>query len=505
MSSELRLLPVGSGAAVVCGGAYLLLHALSIVALPHVAAQLSYFFMFTSAMLALIACVTWIVRGSPKMRLDGSLVASGLVLFGAGMLLDAWEEVIRHVAGTVALIPDLLYFVYGVPLLFAISSSTAEQRSRLFLWLYGLQAIVIAYLAYIVLFSGAPFTGERQAPISTGRLSEAFLVENIVLVIAATVRLFSCEDAEERRFFQILSGFLWVYLASTSAFNFKFGSAKTGSGLQDLLIDLPFLLLALWFAYAPRYAAGFGEEPGTKGPVALFIASASPIFFTFGMLALGSVVMQRHLVIGSAGVGIALACYGLQATLLQNRYIRSQQSLRDALERLQGLSMTDGLTGVANRRCFDLTLEREWSRSKRSGQPLSLLMIDLDFFKNLNDRYGHVYGDECLKTVAHTLRAALPRDADVLARYGGEEFSAILPDTDRKGAETVAGKMRAAVRRLAIQNQTSMGDVATISVGVSTFDASGNASSVDLIKGSDHALYRAKQDGRDRVEFYALA
>jgi len=190
---------------------------------------------------------------------------------------------------------------------------------------------------------------------------------------------------------------------------------------------------------------------------------------------------------------------------LQNRYIRTQHSLREALDRLQSLSMTDGLTGIANRRCFDQTLEREWSRAKRSNMPLSLLMIDLDFFKNLNDRYGHVYGDECLVTVARTLRAALPRDTDILARYGGEEFAAILPDTDRYGASTVAGKMRAAVRRLAIKNKTLMGDIVTVSIGVSTYESSTDGTHIDLIRGSDHALYRAKQDGRDRIQFFGEA
>jgi diguanylate cyclase (GGDEF)-like protein len=127
--------------------------------------------------------------------------------------------------------------------------------------------------------------------------------------------------------------------------------------------------------------------------------------------------------------------------LLQSRYVESQQSLRAALYRLERLSMTDSVTEIANRRAFDYTLDREWNRAQRSREPLSLLLIDLDFFKNLNDRYGHVSGDECLVRIAHTLRAALPREVDVLARYGGEEFAAILPGTDRAGAKTVARKM----------------------------------------------------------------
>jgi diguanylate cyclase (GGDEF)-like protein len=427
----------------------------------------------------------------------------GLSIWAGGVALDAWEDLVAHAAGNVTLLSDLLYFFYGVPILFVSSTSGADQRSRLFLWLYGLQAIVIAYLAYIVLFSGAPFTGEPSAPISATRLALAFLIENSFLALAATAQLVSCSGSEERRFYRTLVAFLWLYLVLSTAYNYLFPNVDLNiPGLNDCLIDLPFLAFALLLAASPRYA-GRSDELSNKSPVALFVASASPIFFTVGMLALGTVVMHRHFTIGATVIAFALACYGLQATVLQSRYIRSQEALRKALGRLENLSLTDALTGVANRRCFDQTLEREWNRAKRAGEQLSLLMIDLDYFKNLNDRYGHVYGDECLVTVARALSAALPREADTLARYGGEEFCAILPDTDRAGAQTVADKMRSAVRRLGIRNETAIGTTATISIGITTFEPAGDASCLDLVRGSDRALYRAKSDGRDRVEFFA--
>jgi diguanylate cyclase (GGDEF)-like protein len=484
--------------------AYLALHGIGVLAFPRSALMTTYIFMFVTNALAVVACWAWVSRASAPLRLPGSLVGLGLVLWAGGMFLDGYEDLVKHATSTGALPPDLLYFFYGVPVLFATSLSIAEQRSRLFLWLYGLQAAATAYLAYVALFNNMPFSGQAPSPISSDRLADAFLAENVVLAVAAAVRLFSCTTTDERRFYRIVALFLWVYLGCSTVYNYAVADASSAVPTAgDLLIDVPFLMLALLFMFTPcDRIATEPDEPARMGHVALFVASASPIFFTFGMLSLGTVVMQKHFAIGFIGVGIALGCYGLQATLLQNRYIRTQHSLREALDRLQGLSMTDGLTGVANRRCFDQTLEREWSRAKRSSRPLSLLMIDLDFFKNLNDRYGHVYGDECLVTVAHTLRAALPRDADILARYGGEEFAAILPDTDRYGASTVASKMRAAVRRLAIANKTLMSEIVTVSIGISTYESIGDATHIDLIRGSDQALYRAKQQGRDRVEFF---
>jgi diguanylate cyclase (GGDEF)-like protein len=490
--------------AIGCGAAFLALHALCVSVFRPAELAVSYVFMFLAPLLAAVACWNWVLRSSSRLRLCGAQIAIGLSLWSAGMVLDAWEDLIRHAPQNLTLIPDLFYFFYGVPILFAISASTAEQRSKLFLWLYGLQALAIVYLAYVLLFTGAPFTGEPSTPLSAEHLAQAFLVENIVLALAATVRLFSCSGSQERRLYEILAAFLWIYLGFSTIYNFWMQDGTVGiAGINDLLVDVPFLFLAWCLAYASIVADE--GEPVHKSHAALFIASASPFFFTLGLLALGTVVMQRHLLIGAGGIVLGLACYGFTTTLLQSRYVESQQSLRAALDRLERLSMTDSLTEIANRRAFDYTLDREWNRAQRSREPLSLLLIDLDFFKNLNDRYGHVSGDECLVRIAHTLRAALPREVDVLARYGGEEFAAILPGTDRAGAETVARKMLAAVRRLGIRNETIFGDVATISVGISTCDPAGKASCVDLIKGSDHALYRAKKDGRDRLEFSAPA
>lgn len=180
--------------------------------------------------------------------------------------------------------------------------------------------------------------------------------------------------------------------------------------------------------------------------------------------------------------------------------------LRDITDRKQlekkllQLSYQDGLTGVANRRHFNETLEKEWHRMKRDGKPLSLIMCDIDFFKNYNDTYGHQKGDESLKRVASRLKELLKRPGDMVARYGGEEFAVILPDTDTQGALRLAEHMRVAVESLGIVHSGSqVSEWLTISMGVASMIPSGNTLQTDLISEADQALYGAKGTGRNRV------
>ncbi|ALO47454.1 sensor domain-containing diguanylate cyclase [Pseudohongiella spirulinae] len=169
--------------------------------------------------------------------------------------------------------------------------------------------------------------------------------------------------------------------------------------------------------------------------------------------------------------------------------------------RFENLSLQDGLTGIANRRLFDVVLKREWAQSHRLKLPLSPLMCDIDFFKNYNDSLGHVQGDECLKQVAEALSAVSKRELDLCARYGGEEFAILLPNTEPKQAFELAEQCRRAVAGLQIPHPSSaVCDVVTISIGVCTMTDSGDVSETALIRAADQALYRAKQGGRNRVE-----
>ena len=167
---------------------------------------------------------------------------------------------------------------------------------------------------------------------------------------------------------------------------------------------------------------------------------------------------------------------------------------------LHKLSISDGLTCIGNRRFLDEFLEQEWQRAIRENEPLSLIMLDIDYFKLFNDTYGHISGDACLKKVADVLKNTIKRATDFASRYGGEEFTVVLPNTDERGAMTVAEKIRSEVALLAIPHETSpLGGVVTVSVGVATVVPSLGIKESKLIEAADRALYQAKAAGRNQV------
>ncbi len=179
----------------------------------------------------------------------------------------------------------------------------------------------------------------------------------------------------------------------------------------------------------------------------------------------------------------------------------SKAKLAEANRTLQKLSSLDGLTGIANRRNFDETLNKEWNRAMRSEKSIGLLMLDIDFFKLYNDHHGHQGGDDCLKKVAKGLDSAIHRETDFLARYGGEEFSGILPDTDLNGSVKVAEEMRLAIKDLRIEHaKSTVSDLVSVSIGVSAIIPQQGTDPKILIGAADQALYKAKEDGRDRVK-----
>lgn len=199
--------------------------------------------------------------------------------------------------------------------------------------------------------------------------------------------------------------------------------------------------------------------------------------------------LRRHCVVQITDVSMAVA---------------RERKLRELASELESQTLVDGLTGIANRRRFDLHLDDEFRRAKRNASPVSLIMIDVDYFKDFNDNYGHQQGDQCLVQIAAALGSVLNRSSDLVARYGGEEFTVVLPDTSEDGAMQIAESMRAEIEALNIEHAYSgVAKFVTVSLGVSTIVPEHLTKTGSLIHAADRALYQAKRSGRNCVVMYS--
>ncbi len=220
------------------------------------------------------------------------------------------------------------------------------------------------------------------------------------------------------------------------------------------------------------------------------------LVFMFGLYLIGVIYAVRRMDNNlSESLGLQY-----EKSQLANSLTASNEELQHANEKLETLSQEDALTGLHNRRYFEMKLEAEWKREGRDQKILSLMVIDIDYFKLYNDTYGHAEGDVCLKSVAYVLQSSLHRPADVISRIGGEEFVVLLPDVDSDGALSVAQHMQAQLHHAALTHATSpLGDNVTISIGIASVVPNEYATALGLFKAADKALYSAKAKGRNRI------
>jgi diguanylate cyclase (GGDEF)-like protein len=196
-----------------------------------------------------------------------------------------------------------------------------------------------------------------------------------------------------------------------------------------------------------------------------------------------------------------LALFPASLMFMERR--RMTAELNDTNARLTLLASLDGLTGIANRRSFDERFASEWNRAVRHRKPIAVAMIDLDYFKQFNDLYGHLAGDRCLCAVAAALARQVQRPEDLVARFGGEEFALLMPHTSADGAAKVLERIRAGIHELAIEHLGNSWKQVTVSIGYSALTPTSNDGQSRLLQLADAALYQAKSGGRNRVETIA--
>ncbi len=282
---------------------------------------------------------------------------------------------------------------------------------------------------------------------------------------------------------------------------------------------------AAWWLFLPVEGQPVYTMVATAWMIGMSAASISgytvyiPALLAFFMPVIAPGVVLLFVLGGSMNIAVALGL-GVYIIVTMNAMLPIHKAMVDSIrlnfenareirERKQSesslreISIRDSLTGLATRRHFDEVLQSELRRAQRRSAPISLVLVDIDFFKALNDNQGHVEGDTCLRRVAERVKAAAKRPSDLAARYGGEEFAVILPDTNMDDAYRLAENMRQSIQALGVPHRATKVEkcaVVTVSAGVATITPSAGTRADDLIRPADEALYLAKRNGRNRVE-----
>ena len=480
---------------------FLLLHAVLILALPAHAMAASYAFLVAAPLLAsCIATRRGLIAGISPAR-GWSPVALSLLLWTLGMVSSLRLDLL----GNTNEAPGesmLLYILYGVPISYVAATVGLESGSYVQRGVDAVLAISLGYLYFALMFSWTTLQG-ASSPQSAQMIATMFDVENGFLAVTTTVRFFAAETPKQRHLFAALASYTCLYGISAAYYNHHVALdvAPDIGSLYDLLIDIPFLVFAV---VAWRMPSRITRAPSPPIGLVRFVRSGSPLLLALSVLAIALLLLRPRFDLGVAGVIVAVLGYGLRSILSQVKQSEAEDRLRNNQTMLAELAMRDSLTGIPNRRAFEEAFEREWRLALRTQQAMSLLLIDIDLFKQYNDRYGHLAGDACLRDVAVVLHEAVQRPSDLLARYGGEEFVLILPGTPLSGAREVATRLCKRVRQLNISHDDSPIRRVTVSVGVASMVPAEGAMQEELIAAADRALYEAKRRGRNRVEHAAI-
>lgn len=478
-------------------------HALVLLVMHPGPVSLSRWLTAAVPILAGVACV-WRARQLPARERPVWIWTS------AGLLLWAAAHIVETVAGRSGAASsltvdasDFIYLAATFPLLLALSTTRETESLRSVFGLNLAQIALALILSYALLYRMS--MSPQAAATVMGWIYGATCV---LLAVMALLRMFTWASVEERQTVRLVCAVLWTYLPievgmdyATSRWNLHAGT------ILDLLWSVPFFLAGWQALHLPILRAEL-EPPITTHRGRLVVEALCPMLITAGIFALAASITRQHPILGLSAIFVLLAIRGVQAAVVQLNYLsgrnlllQREQDLEEVNARLRQMSLEDPLTGIANRRRFEDALQRSWRRGARRGQPIALVMLDIDFFKGVNDHHGHSYGDECLVAIARMMKGYARRPDDIVARLGGEEFVLLLPDTDSRGAAGIAQHMQDSMGALGVANKASPFDEKlTVSIGVGAVNQPLNG--VDptmLVDCADQALYDAKRQGRNRT------
>ena len=467
--------------AIVLVPAWLLAHAAVIAWLPRQAGVATFAFLVGAPLVAAAACLVHGRRPGAE-RGRWLAFAFALLLWAGGMAAAMAGGVLHGEADAVTAASIALFVLYGVPLAFALASRGPEPPAIRAVDAALAVALGALFTAHTFAYAGRTWT-DAAGIVHLRRMLD---VENAFVLAFALLRWACAYGAGLRAFFGVLARYALAYAAVATYVN-HYSTDAYGS-FSDLLIDAPFLLLAVDALRPPPT----GDRRGARAAFARVVRIASPLILPIALLAISILLLPHQPRLAAAGFCVATLGYGIRSVLVQ---------LESGVEsrRLARLAGSDPLTGLANRRQFDERLALECRRATRGATALALVLVDIDHFKRLNDTFGHPAGDAWLLRVGTALAAEASRGGDLVARYGGEEFAVILPDTSVQDAARIAERMRATVAGM----RAGPGEAAvavTISAGVAGVEDTGAEGDPHaLVRAADVALYRAKRGGRNRV------
>jgi diguanylate cyclase (GGDEF)-like protein len=480
--------------------AFLLVQVAVLVFFPAVRAPAAYLYMVLAPLAAAIALGWRAYIVSRAARTGWALLASALVIWSVGAFCNLWQELVLGHQNEMYRDSMLGFAIATVPILFLLATDWRPRGRYLLAATDALMSAAVGYIYFLLTWS---MITAQSAPSESGTtyLIWQFDAQNLYILFGALLRWYVAQRNPERDLFRALAVY-WALYTVIVTVNDHFIAGDPSFGPEyGSIVSLAFAVLAGFALYRPSL------RPIRQANQALVrtVRGGSPIMLAGALLLLSLALIRVDYAWGVAGVVISVLGIGLRSTLSQVGFIEREGSFRKERSTLQSIAWTDGLTGIPNRHFLNEALARADRTERRSHKPLAVLMIDIDHFKRLNDRYGHPAGDACLREVARVLREALARQDDVVARYGGEEFIVLLRDTDLDGAQAVGERLREVVEALGIENQESPIGVVTVSVGVASALLHGASSATALCELADKALYEAKIGGRNQVRSLSTA
>jgi diguanylate cyclase (GGDEF)-like protein len=391
-------------------------------------------------------------------------------------------------------VPVLIFILAAVPSFLSITSELSHRETPILRRLVMAQTLLVIFLFVRLASFIVQFTG-KMSFVNGPLFNWVLALQGLFLAVSATIRLFGATDHEERRFFYLVSVTMWAGFLLSSVRNAM--TLQANSIFWDIELDVGYLVapvMFLGFYNPPAWLTRF--QPSRA--MIRFSKVSSSLLEGMMLVSVGLAVTRFHFVEGGIGIALAIALYVWRHGLIQMRLEDAEGHLIAANGKLEDLIVLDALTGIPNRRGFESELRREGEIASRASYPVGLIMIDIDYFKLLNDTCGHEEGDRCLRLVAEALSHATPRSRDFIARYGGEEFVGIFPGVSIAGLERIAQKLSEAVRTLHVPHPASPTGYLTISIGAALGTVSNMESLQHLLRLADENLYEAKRSGRNR-------